>query len=59
MSYLDNLKLRSYGNNNNNNDNINNNNINNRNDIRRGIVESYGQIKCSLALVGNHLEVVS
>ena len=28
-------------------------------DIRRGIVKSYGQMKSSLALVGNHLEMVS
>ena len=30
-----------------------------RDDIRRGIVKFYGQIKRSLALVGNHLEMVS
>ena len=28
-------------------------------DIQRGIVKSYGQMKCFLALVGNHLEMVS
>ena len=49
-------------NNNNNNDNDNNNdnnNNNNNNDIRQGIVMSYGQMKRSLALVGNHLGMVS
>ena len=30
-----------------------------RDEIRRGIVKSYGQMKRSLALVGNHLEMVS
>ena len=30
-----------------------------RGDIRQGIVKSYGKMKRSLALVGNHLEIVS
>ena len=30
-----------------------------RDDIRQGIVKSYGKMKRSLALVGNHLEIVS
>ena len=30
-----------------------------RDDVQRGIVKSYGQMKRSLALVGNHLEMVS
>ena len=30
-----------------------------RDDIPRGIVKSYGQMKCCLAFVGNHLEMVS
>ena len=47
-------------NNNNNSDNNNNNNNNKyRDDIRRGTVISYGQMKHSLALVSNHLEMVS
>ena len=58
---------------NNNKNNINNNNSSNNNnnnnnipvalkyldEIRQGIVKSYGQMKRSLALVGSHLEMVS
>ena len=33
--------------------------LKNRDDIRRGIVKSYGQMKHSLALVGNRLEMLS
>ena len=54
---------------NNNNNNSNNNNNNNNNDFPRGLEivgrhpagysQSYGQMKCSLALVGNYLEMVS
>ena len=44
------------------NNNNNNNNfpvvVKNRDDIRWGIVMSYGQMKRFLALVGNHLEMV-
>ena len=49
--------------------NVNNDDDNNNNnspvalkywdDIRRGIVKSYEQMKRSLALVGNHLQMVS
>ena len=50
-------------NNNNNNEDSNNNNnpvaLKYRDNIRRGIVMSYGQMKHSLALVGNRLEMVS
>ena len=44
---------------------IYNNNNNNlvalkyRDDIQKGIVKSYRQMKCPLALAGNHLEMVS
>ena len=46
-------------------DDNNNNNKNSpvalkyRDDIRRGIVKYYGQMQRSLALVGNHLQMVS
>ena len=50
-------------NNNNSNNNKNNNNtsvaLKYRDDIRWGIVKSYGKMKRSLALVGNDLEMVS
>ena len=53
---------RSSNNNNGNNDNNNNNipvALKYWDDIRWGIVKSYGQMKRSLVLVGNHLEMVS